>query len=512
MPAIDFSRYKAGNALEFSGRQKFIYRALEIFPGLLSWSTLAVCVAACFIAPMQISIFIIAFDVYWLLKTLYLSIHLWNNWKKMEKNLKTDWKLKLAGRDYTEIWHLVILPFYNESGQIIEKSLKALAEADYDTKKLAVVLAAEEKAGKNAEELASGLCKKYKKHFGYFLVSIHPENLPGEQPGKGANTSWACSLARKKIIEKNHLPEKNIIVSVFDIDTVIYPQYFLCLSWNYLEQKNPELAAYQPVPVFNNNIWEASAVSRLMAYSCTFWHMIQQETVNRLTTFSSHAHSLTALKKSGFWQKNIVSEDSRIYWNCFFASRGNYYTVPMVYPVSMDANAGKTWLETIINIYKQQRRWCWGVENIPYLAFGFLFNKEIPFFKKIYVFITQLFDFWSLATNPLIIFILGWMPVLFGGTQFNTTVLSYNLPIVTRNLMIITMLSLSVCAAISVRLMPELPERMKKTRFFHVIMQWVLIPVTINFFSALPALDAQTRLMFGRYMNFWVTPKHRRKN
>jgi hypothetical protein len=38
-------------------------------------------------------------------------------------------------------------------------------------------------------------------------------------------------------------------------------------------------------------------------------------------------------------------------------------------------------------------------------------------------------------------------------------------------------------------------------------MQWLLVPLTIVFLSAVPALDAQTRLMLGKYMTFWVTDK-----
>jgi hypothetical protein len=44
-----------------------------------------------------------------------------------------------------------------------------------------------------------------------------------------------------------------------------------------------------------------------------------------------------------------------------------------------------------------------------------------------------------------------------------------------------------------------------------MVLQWALLPVTSMFFSAFAAINAQTRLMFGRYLEFYVTEKARRK-
>ena len=150
----------------------------------------------------------------------------------------------------------------------------------------------------------------------------------------------------------------------------------------------------------------------------------------------------------------------------------------------------------------------WGVENVPYLLFSCVKNPSIPLRKKIKMAFIQIEGFWSLATNPLVIFLLGWLPIFLGGKRFNEMVLAYNLPLITRDLMIIAMLGLFYSAYLSLKFMPPPPPGMKRHRKAFMVLQWVLIPITMTFFGAIPGLDAQTRLMFGRYMGFWVTPKH----
>jgi hypothetical protein len=113
------------------------------------------------------------------------------------------------------------------------------------------------------------------------------------------------------------------------------------------------------------------------------------------------------------------------------------------------------------------------------------------------------------------IFLLGWLPIVLGGDEFRNTVLSYNLPYITRNLMIVAMLGLILAAVIAFTLMPPLPKNAPKRRVRVVTatLQWVLVPFTITIFGAIPGLHTQARMMFGKYLGaFWVTPKHRKEN
>ncbi|MBI4128457.1 MAG: hypothetical protein HY460_00270, partial [Parcubacteria group bacterium] len=157
--------------------------------------------------------------------------------------------------------------------------------------------------------------------------------------------------------------------------------------------------------------------------------------------------------------------------------------------------------------YRQQRRWGWGVENIPYFLFGFLKNKRIPFRKKLYFRFVIIESFHSWATNAIMIFLLGWLPLVLGSDAFRVTEFAYHLPQVTRWLMTAAMLGVVTSAFLSMTLLPPRPPEYGRYRTVMMAIQWIFLPFTIIVFGAVPGLEAQTRLMFGSYLGFWVTEK-----
>lgn len=544
-------------------------RFFEILPGALAWATLIGMAVASWKMPVFAAVFIILFDIYWLLKTIYLSFHLRATYSAMRKNLRTPWLKKLkeeaeahASREgigaengtgngessaaaapassdaprrgehaashpalrWTDVWHLVIFPMHTEPHEVVRESFAALARTNYPLERLLVVLATEESGGAGAAATAKKIEEEFGARFGAFLVTTHPKGLAGEIPGKGSNQAWAARRAKEKLLDvpregcPRGIAYDRVMVSVFDIDTQVFPEYFGRLTHAFLATPaHARLrAVYQPVPLFTNNIYEAPALARIVSFSSTFWQMMQQARPERLTTFSSQSVPFQVLLDMGYWHTNVVSEDSRIFWQGYLAYHGDFRVIPLAYPVSMDANVAPTFFGTLKNIYKQQRRWGWGAENIPYMLEGFRRDRLIPFRRKLYWTFNVFEGFHSWATNALMIFALGWLPVMLGGEVFNATLLSYNLPRLTRFIVNLSMLGVSTTAILSILLLPPKPVGAPRTRWWEYglyFLQWILIPITLIVFGAIPGLEAQTRLMLGgRWrLGFWVTPKGRYK-
>lgn len=506
---------KIGRASDLKNpKERIIYRLLEIFPGLLSWLTLFLFVLLSWKKPVWAAGFVILFVFYWLFKTIYLSFYLWSGYQKMRQEEKINWLEKLKNaypQKWQKIYHLVIIPFYCEPLEIVRETFKLLSSADYPKDKMVVVLAGEERVRPTAQVITKIIEKEFGSKFFKLLITWHPADLAGEIAGKGSNESWAAKKAKEIIIDPLKIAHENIIVSSFDADTAVSPGYFGCLTYRYLNIPNPTRVSFQPIPLFINNIWQASPFSRTFAFSSTFWQIMTQERPEKLITFSSHSMSFKALIDVGFRQTNVVSDDSRIFWQCFLKYDGNYKTKPLYYSISMDANVAKSFWQTLVNIYRQQRRWAYGVADIPYFLFGFWKNKKIPKRKKFSLGFELIEGHWSWATASILLFLLGWLPIILGGPQFSQNILSHSLPKITSRILTVGMAGLIISAYFSLLLLPAKPPQYGKLKYLFFALGWLLVPLSMIFFTALPALDAQTRLMLGKYMGFWPTEKIRKK-
>ncbi len=489
--------------------KKTVYRIFEIIPGVLVWLTILGSVGLSFVKPLWAIYVIILFDLYWLLRVGYLLIYMLQSWRRFKLTTDVYWPSELRKLpDYGRIWHLVFMPTYKEPLEVLRNSFASLTKCNYDLSKFIVVFAGEERDKDNFLKNAEVIKQEFADKFGHFLVTLHPKDIQGEMAGKGANIAWAGRQAQE-FIDSMKIPYEDIIVSSFDVDSCPHVNYFAYLAYTYLTTPDNLHSSYQPVAVYNNNIWDSPALMRVIASSTTFWLFTDLARPERLFTFSSHSMPFQALVDVGFWQNDIVTEDSRIFLQCFVRYDGNYRVTPLYLPIYMDTVYTGSFWRSVVNQYKQQRRWAYGVENFPYMAYHFWRSKSIPFTKKFRYVWNQLEGVYSWATAPIIIFILGRLPLEFVDRDAPASLLAHLAPRVLEVLMTIAMVGLIFSAIASIKLLPPRPPHRSRWWYGSMALQWALFPPCMLLFGAIPSTDAQTRLMLGKYLGFWVTEKQR---
>lgn len=493
-------------------KESTVQKIAEVFPATLVWSTLVVVVILSLVRPLWAIYFILVFVIYWIIRLFYMMIWLSISWFKYRRDIKIDWleKIKHLAKNYLEYYHVIEFPTCGESYEVVERSFAELLKTNYPKDRMIVVLGGEDRKGEQFLEVARRIHEKFGQEFFKLLITVH-KLAADELPGKGANVHH-MELEIQKVIDTLGVPYEKVIVSSFDIETLPHPQYFAYLTYKYLTHPNPTHASYQPLILYNNNIWESSPIIRVVASATTFWLLTDLSRPEKLLTFSSHSMSFKMLVDVGFHDKTIVTEDSRICLQGLLTYDGKYEVVPMFVTLSMDTvYIGKFW-PSIFNQYKQMRRWAWGVEHFPWMwanFFGKNANRKIPLKKRLQYLWNQTEGMYSWAIAPLLILIVGRLPLFLASDADKTTAFFQNAPRMLENLMIIGMVGLILNSIMYTLMLPIKPKIYSWLNYFIMLVQWVVFPITMIIFGSIPAIEAQTRLLLGgKYkLGFWVTEK-----
>jgi len=492
------------------------WRFLEIFPGAVAWIFLILPVVFSFIWPSAVAIFVLIFDFYWLIRALYMAWFLVLSHQKMKKALHTDFGKKLEnfvsfdGIKPQEIYQTVIFATFKEEMVTLQPSVESVANADWDGRRKIVVLAGEQRDHERLMNNYHQLKQIYGDKLYDFLVYEHPDGIAGEVRGKGAGAAWAGRQFSEYIEEKG-LDESKVLVTIADADARFQSQYFNCITYNFLNEQDRHHRSYQPIPLYSNNIWQAPTISRLTAWGSSFWQMIEASRPWRLVNFATHSYSLKMVREMGYWSVDVVNEDSRQFWNAYYAFSGNHQAIPIYLPVHLDAVLADDYYTTLKNQYLQKRRWAYGIEHFPFIVTQAIEHKEIPLFDKISKIWRLLGNTISWSTASFYLMFVGWLPTILSD-NFRTTVLAYNFPYISRIILSLAWIGLVITVYISFSFLPPKPKGVKTAKYFGMIIEWVVTPISAIVFGSIPALDAQTRLMLGKYMTFWVTPKITKQN
>jgi|AntRauTorcE11897_2_1112592.scaffolds.fasta_scaffold00031_28 cellulose synthase/poly-beta-1,6-N-acetylglucosamine synthase-like glycosyltransferase len=539
-----------GNEL---GVARWKWRLLEMLPGLMSWGFLIGLVVFSFIAIDVVAIVIVAYAILWLFKLFGYSQRLVTGYRLMRSLKALDWRHRLQyvtkpeialkqvdellsepnltsvkrralkpyrrlleqqlsnndePLDPLDVRHAIIVAAYNESRSIIEPSIKALLDSDYDLDRVMLVLAVEERGGPDIQRTANELVEKYGEYFGDAWVATHPADIPGEIKGKAGNITFAAKQVTELTAERGIDPE-HVIVTTLDCDHRVSSDYLAYLTYIYCVSDERYKKSYQPMAMFFNNIWDAPALTRVIATNNSFWLLMEAMRPYRLRNFASHAQSLKGLIEADYWYVRTIVEDGHQYWRMYFTYDGKHTVVPLYTAIYQDAVLADGYLKTFKEQFKQLRRWAYGVSDTPYVIIKSFRDRKIPWSKKFVQIFRQLEGYFSWACAPIVLAIGGWLPLV--ASQFNSAeIVAHRLPDLTGFILTISLLGLLGPIISSMRAIPSRPDHVSWRRNVSMILQWILTPFSLIIFGSGAALNAQTRLLFGWYLEeFDVTAKHR---
>lgn len=485
--------------------ERRILRLIEITIGMTTWLTITMPVWLSFWHPALMAYFVLAFDIYWLYKSATLSINAVRSYIKLSVHLKINWKEKaLKQKNWKKVQHVVIIPEYHEPKSVLKDTLENLTLQDFPKEKIIIVLATEKRDDK-AQQISSELKTEYQSSFGKFLITYHPDAI-GEVKGKSSNMAYAAKEVTK-LLEKESCDLNFITVTSCDADALLHPKYFSYLTYLFLTDVERKYHFYQSAIMFYSNIWKIPLPGRVINTLGSINSLAQLVLDKRLINFSTYSLSLATAKDVNYWGRSVIPEDYHMFFKTYFKYGDRVSTKPIFLPTLADAAESTSFWKTIINQYEQMKRWAWGVSDDPWLIKNLFLHKEIPLWDRM----TKLF--YILVDNHLI-WPTNWFILTLGSNipplinnSFQRTILGHSLPMISSIILTLSTLFLIGVVIVDMKLKPQRPESFAKWKTPILYLQWLSLPIVGLLLSTLPGLDAHTRLLLGRRLEYRVTEK-----
>ncbi len=487
-------------------KSEIFNRVATLATPLLAWILLTSPFWASFFIPNIIVYFIFIFDLYFLYKAAGLGINSVRSYIRIKRSTKTNWITKMHDEklDYSKLIHVIFIPTYKEPLDILERTLTFLSEQELPAKQLIVVL-----AGEKREEGFSEKAEKLKSIFGSFffdfLSTVHTLT-EGEVAGKSSNQNFAARIV-KKYIEERNLDKDFITVTSCDADVSIHPKYFS--NFSYLFLRNPEKYTrfWQSALVFYNNIWRVPIFVRVVHTIYSIVGVAELMRARSNFIYSSYSASWRLLEKADFWDPDVISEDWHLFFKAFFATKGQVELEAIFLPLYGDAVESSSYWGSLRAQYQQNRRWAWGVVDIGYALKQFIIHRrEVSIPNFILRFVRALEQHLLWPVNWCIVTLGATLPPLLNA-QFRYTSQGYYLPNISGIILTISTAFLVFIIVIDWLLRPPRPASVKKRFILLSLLQYLLLPITGFLFGALPGMDAHTRLLLGKRLDYKVTEK-----
>lgn len=488
-------------------RSRFFYRLAESFVPLLTWTVITFPVWFSPFHPAIVSYFILAFTLYFMFKSVrtvyfaYISFHL------MNKASRVDWLGRLIKHGgYSKVVHFFLITNYKEQSEKVEKTITRIKEQKYPKIKenVHLVLAMEEREGEEAKARSKQLTKKFAKYFAGFYTTYHRLE-EGEVIGKASNETFAAKFIDRKV-KKMRIDPRKVLITICDADSLLPLKYLSYLTFEFLADEERDYHFYWAPVLLYNNFWQLSFLVRIhsiLSSILRFSFLSQKEDLIQISTYTTN---LWLLRQVGFWHTDIIPEDWHIWLQAFFKFGEKVRTMPIYLPVSADAVIAKGIFKTFKSRYEQEKRWAWGASDIPYAIKKSFETPQIkPLIKlRKLILLIETHLFWPTAF--FVLTLSSSIPPLVNPV-FKRTVMGFLLPKLASAILTISSFLLLFVLYFDHKMREKMKVKTRLRNLPLLFVQWYFLPLVSFVFASLPALEAHTRLLLGKKIEYKVTEK-----
>ncbi len=508
-------------------RYLWLQRLLEIVPGLITWAIILGPIWLSFSYPWLVAYFVLSFDFYMVSRTLWLAASVVVGFRRVRTVERTDWMARVESRDFSpvrgsgaapmisthpgdqapdwqELIQLALIPTYTEPLEKLRATVQALADAEWPRERKICAIITRETDAAGIANVAT-LRSEFGSEFAEFIHILDPLE-PGIVVGKSSAMAWGGRSLYRLLVRERGMDPSRILITDLDADFRVHPQYFAYLAWTHLRDPDRETQLYQPVPYFHNNIWQVPILLRLFAAVLTQLQLWRNVLPEKLVSFSSYSTTLKLVHEVGYWATDAIPEDSRFYWKSYFTYGDRFRAVPLFIPIYGDAVRARTYWRSMIGQYTQARRWAWGVTDIPFVVRNAFRHREISLLSRSFRILNLFWEHITWAIGPFVVTFGAIIPVLLN-PEFGQTILGQNLPVYVSGMFSLAIVALGIMILVENAIVPPRPASWGLAARVLSYLQWAGLPIVGFIFSNLPALDAQTRLLTGRYLEYRVTEK-----
>ncbi|MCC7449819.1 MAG: hypothetical protein IT324_20535 [Anaerolineae bacterium] len=487
-------------------------RVFDGVPGFLAWLSLFLVIVGAVAAPLIVFTIAALIGTYMAIRFILAGIANVKGLRLIRQWEHTNWREDYERRrtpdslNWYDVFHLVVIPNYKEELVVLRQTLDRLAMQSVAREQVIVVLAME--AGEaQAGAKANILLAEYAHCFRHMIATIHPRGISGELQVKSANVTWAIRNAKRQLVDEMGYCIDNFVITTMDADSLLHVKYLEALTCLYATSTMRHASVWQAPIRYHSNVWDIHpALALIHAYSIAWELAYLAAPWWQPLPISTYSLSLKLTDEVGYWDPDVIADELHMFLKCFFRRGGNFVLSQIYLPFSGYAVTGNNFLDASKNRYLQSRRHAWGAKEVGYTMAQMIERPDIPFGSAFKMLLRVAHDNIMAGAGWVIITFGAQLPILLYPSLLSNSWHSPQFILVQISVVITAVLGI-VFWLVDMRERPPRSRRWTIKEIILTILSFPLLPILTLFYLAIPAIEAQTRLLLGIPIQFKVARK-----